>query len=257
MYYELYIDVLFLENFLMDYILLLITKHMLRSCVPVWRICLAAFAGALATCIVIAVRIPYTFIKYGLFYVIIPGIMLVGGLRIRGKSELARGLITLYISGFLTGGIFAFLGQYAQVGSLFFALAVASYYLASGALKMLSLLFHFGEIHCEVRLVYGDRTCSVAAVIDTGNHLWDPVSGKAVSIVTRNAAEKLVPPEELESLRKIEYHTIGKGRGMLPVLTIDSLWIDGEDQSYEKPVIAVSDDVSFGKEYDMILNPDI
>ena len=166
-------------------------------------------------------------------------------------------MITLYIGGFLAGGIFSFLGQYAQVGSLFFALAVASYYLASGALKMLSLLFHFGEIHCEVRLVYGERTCSAAAVIDTGNHLRDPVSGKAVSIITRHMAEKLMSLEELKSLRKIEYHTIGKGRGMLPVIIIDSLWIEGEEQSYEKPMIAVSDDASFGTRYDMILNPDI
>ena len=246
MYYELYIDVLFLENFLMDYILLLITKHVLCSREPVWRICLAALAGALATCVVVAVRIPYTFIKYGLFYLIIPGIMLIVGLRIRKGPELARGMITLYIGGFLTGGIFFFLGQYAQVGSLFFALAVASYYLASGALKMLSLLFHFGK-----------RTCSAAAVIDTGNHLRDPVSGKAVSIITRHMAEKLMSLEELKSLRKIEYHTIGKGRGMLPVVTIDSLWIEGEEQSYEKPMIAVSDDASFGTKYDMILNPDI
>ncbi len=257
MYYELYIDVLFLENFLMDYILLLITKRVLRAGVPVWRICLAAFLGALATCVVIAVRIPYTFIKYGLFYVIIPGIMLVTGLDIRKKPELARGMITLYIGGFLTGGIFSFLGQYAQVGSLFFALAVASYYLASAALKMLSLLFHFGEIHCKVRLVYDGRESRGAAVIDTGNHLRDPVSGKAVSIITRQMAGNLIFPEELESMRRIEYHTIGKGRGMLPVFTIDSLWIDGEDQAYENLLIAVSDDTSFGKDYDMILNPDI
>ena len=108
MYYELYIDVLFLENFLMDYILLLITKHVLCSREPVWRICLAALAGALATCVVVAVRIPYTFIKYGLFYLIIPGIMLIVGLRIRKGPELARGMITLYIGGFLTGGIFSF-----------------------------------------------------------------------------------------------------------------------------------------------------
>ena len=257
MYYELYIDVLFLENFLMDYILLLITKRVLHSGVSVRRICLAACAGALATCVVVAVRIPYTFIKYGLFYVIIPGIMTIAGLRIRRGPELVRGIITLYISGFLTGGIFSFLGQYAQVGSLFFALAVASYYLASGALRMLSLLFHFGEMHCKVRLVYRERMCFGAAVIDTGNHLWDPVSGKAVSIVTKQIAEKLLDREEIEHLRRIEYHTVGKGRGMLPVVTIDSLWIDGEDQSYEKPVIAVSDDTSFGTEYDMILNPDI
>ena len=69
-------------------------------------------------------------------------------------------MITLYIGGFLTGGKFPLLVQYAQVGSLFFALAVASYYLASGALKMLSLLFHFGDIYGEVRLVYRERTCS-------------------------------------------------------------------------------------------------
>ena len=257
MYYELYLDVLFLENFLMDYILLLVTKRVLHIRSPVWRLCLAAIVGAFSTCAVIAIGIPCTSVKLGLFYGIIPGIMLISGMRIRSVSEFARGLLTLYISGFLVGGIFTFLGQYAQVGSIFFALAVGSYYLSVGVLKILAMFFHFGETHSRAYLVYGDKNCWCEALIDTGNHLTDPVSGKAVSIVSQRVAEQLLDWDEITGLRQIAYHTIGKGRGQLPVLMIDSLKLEGDDQAYESPMIALSEDTSFGNAYDMILNPDI
>lgn len=258
MYYELYIDVLFLVNFLMDYILLLVAKKVLKSSVPYGRICLGALAGAILTCIVTAVRIPVTFMKFILFYTLIPAVMLFIGLRIRTVSSFLRAYATLLISGFLVGGIFEYLSQYIQVGSLFFALAIASYYLTAGVLKFLALLFHFGEAHCHVTLYFGEKCCQAEAIVDTGNHLTDPVSKKAVSIISRKMAEQLLGRELPEGMRYIPYRTIGRGGGVIPVLPIDRICVAGEEEQWiEQPMMAISDEPSFEKEYDVILNPDL
>lgn len=258
MYYELYIDVLFLVNFLMDYILLLVTGKVQRVPISYGRICLGALAGSLLTCFVAAIGIPVTFIKFILFYTLVPAAMLVTGLHIRSFRSFLRSFVTLFISGFLVGGIFEYLNQYVQVGSLFFALAVASYYLATGVLRMLALLFHFGETHCHVTLYFGEKCCEAEAIIDTGNHLTDQVSGKAVSVISRRAAEQLFSKELPEGIRYIPYRTIGNGKGVIPILPIDRICVAGEEEQwFEQPVIAISEDSSFGSECDVILNPDI
>lgn len=258
MYYELYIDVLFLVNFLMDYIMLLVTMKVLRLSSSYGRICLGALFGAFLTCVVTAVGIPFTFMKAILFYLLVPSAMLYAGLPVRSFRNFLRALITLYISGFLIGGIFEYLNQYVQVGSLFFALAIASYYLASGVMKMLALLFRFGESHCTVTLYFGGESCDARAIVDTGNHLRDEVSGKSVSIISNRLATKLFGKEMPEGLRYIPYRTIGKEKGVIAVLPIDHICIDRKGQQrVEQPMVAISEESSFGNEYDVILNPDI
>lgn len=257
MYYELYMDVLFFQNFLMDFLLLLITKKVLRAAGSMGRMLLAAAAGSLLTCVVVVIRLPHPLLKYGIFWGLIPGAMLLAGIRLRTKSAFARGMLALYISGVLVGGIFTCLRQYVQVGSLFFALAVVSYYLASASLKFLSMLFHFGEVHCTVTLFYNGKSCEGDAIIDTGNHLRDPVTGKAVSIVSKDFAQELLGSVQLEEMRRIPYRTIGKGTGTLSVLVIDEMRLEGDNEIFEKPIIAVSENSSFGNRCDVILNPDI
>ena len=50
MQYELYIDVFFLVNFMMDFLLLTFLKRMMRLDVPGFRVVLGALAGAAITC---------------------------------------------------------------------------------------------------------------------------------------------------------------------------------------------------------------
>lgn len=258
MYYELYIDVLFLVNFLMDYLLLLITRKVLRCRGSYGRICLGAALGACLTCLITVVQIPYAFIKVILFHILVTAVMLVTGLSVHGIRNLVKGAVTLYISSFLVGGVFSFLNQYVQIGSLFFAFAIVSYYLASGALKMLGWLFRFGECHYQVILYLGEKKCEAEAILDTGNRLTDQVTGSAVSIISRRTAEKLLGKEIPENFRYIPYRTIGNQKGVIPVMTVDRIKVTGkEEQWFESPLIGISGDPSFGKEYDMILNPDI
>ena len=259
MYYELYIDVLFLVNFMMDYILLLIARRILKCRTAYRNICLGALAGALLTCIVVALPIPYASVKFILFHTVVNITMIKIGLRIGWNRTLAKALITLYISGFLVGGVFEYLDQYVKTGSLFFALAILSYYIASGVLSLLSSFFHFWEYRCHVVLYLGEKNCEVEAILDTGNHLTDHVTGKAVSVIGKQTAQRLLDGKMPERLRYIPYQSIGRQDGVIPVITVDRLCVKGkEEQWVEKPLIGISEtDISAGKEYDMILNPDI
>ena len=58
MYYELYIDVLFLENFMMDSLLLLAVNRILKCGRAYGRIFLGGALGSALTCLVIAVPFP-------------------------------------------------------------------------------------------------------------------------------------------------------------------------------------------------------
>jgi len=62
-YYELYIDVFFVENFAMDFILLAIVRKMTGCSAAYRRICLGALSGAFLTCLAVALPIPYAFVK--------------------------------------------------------------------------------------------------------------------------------------------------------------------------------------------------
>ena len=258
MYYELYIDVLFLVNFLMDYLLLLIAKRLLKNPAPYGRICLGALTGSLLTCLLVAARMLPGAVRWLLGYTLVPLLMAVTGLRLRKVQACVRAIITLFISGIILGGIFEQFSQYVEVGSLFFALAVGSYYLAAAVLKVLSWLIGFGEAHCHVTLYLGEKRCEAEAIIDTGNHLTDRVSGKGVTIISRNLAGRLFEELHPDNIRYIPYRTIGKGSGVLPVIAIDGLCVDGvREQWFSHPVIGISEDSSFGNGYDVILNPDI
>ena len=68
MYYELYIDLFFAENFMMDSLLLLFVARISKRQVKRKRIFLGAAAGSLLTCLVIALPIPSAALKMILFH---------------------------------------------------------------------------------------------------------------------------------------------------------------------------------------------
>lgn len=259
MYYELYIDILFFVNFMMDAILLLLLKKLLKCSVKNGRVFLGALIGAVALCLVTVVPIPWPWVKFLLFHLVINTLMVKIGLGLLWNRNLLRAVILLYISSFLLGGILEYLRQYVEAGSLFFALAVASYYIASGVFWFLSMILKTNRYRCQVELCQDGRSCKVPAIIDTGNRLLDNVTGKPVSIVDRQVAETLFAGKMPEKIRYIPYHSIGKKEGVLPVMTVDKFRISEEGESWvERPLIGISgESISSDGEYRMILHPDV
>ena len=87
MHYKLYIDVLFLENFMMDSLILLAIRKILALRQPAARSFLGGAVGSLLTCIVMAVPIPPG-IKQFLFHCVINMVMLSAGLKFGSRRHL-------------------------------------------------------------------------------------------------------------------------------------------------------------------------
>lgn len=257
MYYELYIDVFFLVNFMMDAILLEILRRILGCPASHGRVFLGAGTGALGACVVLCLPVPYGFIRIIAGHGLINLIMLKTGLGIRWGREMAKAFLLLYISGFLVGGILSAFRPYLRTAGLFFAFAVVSYYGALGVWKLLGALAGREKSRREVRLFRGEKSCRVRAIVDTGNTLRDAVTGKPVCVIDQKTAETLGLFEQPEGLRFLPYHSVGRREGVLPAFPLDKMELPGNPvRVVERPLVAVCQEIS-QDDHQMLLNPDI
>ena len=258
MYYELYIDIYFLINFIMDYFLLMVVKRILKCQTTHLRVLAGAVMGALLTCIITVIPIPYAIVKFILFHGFVNVVMIKTGLKIRGDRTLGKAIVILYAGSYLLGGIFGAFRQYIRPVSLFLVTAVISYSIALGIWDILQYLAKQSQYRCEVKLCKSGNEILVNAIVDTGNSLRDSATGKPVSILTPEAAKKLFLKEEINDVRYISYHSIGKKEGVMPLFTMDSMMIDmNEKKRVERPLVAVCSEEMSTDEYQMILNPDV
>ena len=257
-YYELYIDIFILVNFMMNFVVLTFSKKILKYPVTRWSISLGALAGALLTGIVVSVPLSNSLVKFILFHGPVNIVMITIGLRIRSKSKLVKAYIVVYVSSFLVGGIFTSIHQYFQEASVFFVGAFFSYLLALGIWNYISQLKRFGMEECEVLLCNGEIAVKVKALIDTGNRLKDDLTGKPVNIISKETAAELYGENTLKGVRYISYRTIGKKAGVMPVFTLDNMCLYLEEEVWiNQPLVAVSEENFCEGGCNMILNPDV
>lgn len=258
MYYELYVDVLFLVNFMMDYLLLLIVRHMLKCTATHFRIALGALIGAGLTCLVVILPIPYAIIKFVLFYLLVNTLMMIVGLKIREIRVFVKAMILLYIGAFLMGGLMGYVRQYIRMGSFFFTVAILGYYVILGIWNSISHMQRLEQHVCDVELHLAGNVSELKGLIDTGNHLCDPISSKPVCIVSLGVVKEKIDVE-LTVLRYVPYHTIGIQEGVMPLVQFDKMCIKGKRKIWiTKPLVAISEEeISKSKEYQMILNPNL
>lgn len=265
MYYELYIDVFFFINFMMDSIILLSVKNMLRLDVSTGRVFAGACIGSLMTCSVIILPIP-PLMKQLLFHFVVNAVMIKTGLKVSGFVQWFRAIICLYIVSVLMGGILQMARPLLRTGSLFFTVAVTAYYLLKAVWGFLYRTGKRMKNICEVTLYSHAGELTMKALIDTGNTLTDSFSKEPVCVIGQTAAEKIGggftgEDASYPGFRYIPYHSIN-GTGIMPSFRIDKMSIrigNGEEEYYvSRPLIGVSkDEPSAQGEYLMILNPDI
>ena len=104
MYYELYIDVFFLENFMLDSLLLLVVNRVMNNGRSYSRILLGGAAGSFLTCLVVAVPLPSA-VRMLVFCILVSSVMVYTGLQIMRLSQFVQAFLLLYAAAFLTGGV--------------------------------------------------------------------------------------------------------------------------------------------------------
>jgi len=232
---RIYLDILMLINFLVDFLLLMGTDRLSGFPCDGKRSAAAAALGAVYS-----------------------GICLVPGFRFLGNL-----LWRMVCLALMAGIAFGWNGSALRRGSVFFMLAMALGGLAlsmeqqdvvmlaisAGLLWLLCGIGFGGRIggreYVPLEIRYADNAVRLLALRDSGNTLRDPVTQQQVLVISREAACKLTGLSEsqlndpmqtimqhpLPGLRLIPYHAVGQSRGMLLAMRFDDVKIGSRQQS--------------------------
>lgn len=232
---EIYLDLVVLLNFLVDYLLLLGTNRLAGFPPGRARCGLAAALGALYSgcCLLPGFAFLGNLLWRSVFLCLMAAVAFGGGSSMGKRSALFL-LLSMAL-----GGIAISLGR-----GDFPALVLAA------VLIWLLCRISFGnpvgsQSYVPVTLTYNGKTAGVLALQDTGNTLRDPITGEQVLIISSAIAQRLtgLPPEALKTpletlakhtipgLRLIPYRAVGQGSGMLLGLKLDHVKIGSREQS--------------------------
>ncbi len=258
MYYELYIDVLFLENFMMDSLLLLAVNRVLKYNRSYGRIFFGGAIGSVLTCLAIAAPFPAV-IKLILFHFVINSLMIITGIQISTVPQFIKAFLLLYLAAFALGGVMYAFRPYMRHMSLLYAAGVGFGFLISKLSGALCQSVRQEMVICEVTIYTEKGEHTVKALWDTGNKLTDPLTGKAVSIIDPET-EKIVvgAAEKARGFHYIPYRCV-QGESIMKVFRTEKICVHmEEDRWVNDAVLGIGEsDISGDGAFQLILNPDI
>ena len=265
-----YLDELFLLNFVVDYLLLLAAG---RLCGEVLRRGWLALGAAVGAGYAAAAILPgMGFLLHPLCKLAAAVLALLAGYG-RSRRLLRVGLVFFAVSAAFGGGIFALellggQGLTLRNGVLYSAMDLRLILLsAAGCYAAITLVLQRTARHTAARrelvpalLTLEGRRVALTALVDTGNTLTDPATGRPVMVAEGEKVAGLFPAgqapsgeelrrpvETLERLgrqgwqgrcRLLPYRAVGVECGMLLALRLDGAKVGTED--YGKLLLALS-----------------
>lgn len=261
MYYELYIDIFFLENLMMDSLLLLALNHILKCGSTRGRLFLSGALGSLLTCVVTAAPLP-GMAKLFLFHAVINSVMILTGLKVRNTSQFVRAFLLLYAVSALMGGIMLILRPYMRLASLFYCTAFGAYLLLMKIWKMILRTAGRQNSLLQVTLYTAKGEKTAKALWDTGNELRDFVTDDPVNVLDPHFLQEITDlPEAERGFHLIPYRCVG-GERVMKVFRIEKMCVhtgrNNEDRWIQNPLFGIGEEMlSKNNEYEIILNPGI
>ncbi|WP_245301136.1 sigma-E processing peptidase SpoIIGA [Thermoanaerobacterium butyriciformans] len=258
-----YVDVIFLENLIINYIILYLTKRFSKSEARNIYLFFSSLLGALYV-ILIFFSLPN--IIYSLpFKIIISILMIIITFGYKKLYEFIKIMSIFYLISFIVGG-----AAFALIYLVNFDLKQ----IIIGALFISILLIYIGWGHISkknlesdiihvVQININNIKKDVKAILDTGNTLHDPLSSYPVVIVEYSALKDLLPEgvknlfdrgnindifeipkvvdddRWLKRFRLVPYNSIGTDSGMMVGFIPDNLIIDDNKKSFKNVIIGI------------------
>lgn len=259
----LYIDSIFFMNVIMDVSLLYLTAKTLRKTTTFFKILAGSLMGAAGYCLILCLPGSYR-IKVMAGAVPAAALMLRIGCGIHKGKELLYGMGYLFTYSFLEGGFMLFLMHvFPDWGKNRVSLSAV---LCTGSLSFGAMLLGIRKYtkdkqnhFCIVRLPGDEGEIRISGLIDTGNGLTDPVSGKRAAILEKQVWQKMRSCQRAERYKVIPFHSIGREKGILEGYEIDKIQIEKEtgEKELEHVIITVfKGKLSAKGDYQMILPPE-
>ena len=260
-----YIDILFVINLAVDYLVVFATARLAGIRFERLRGLLAAILGALYSLIIFADVSETVFIitKFAVSAIMV---FVVFGKRKMG--DFLRVLTIFYICGFLFSGFMMLINSvthsrsfFVKSGIVYFEFSALEIVISGTAAfvvtEILHRIFRRGEPEGDffAKVMYNGKTAVLKGFTDTGNNLCEPISGTPVAI-TSPAAIKNIVPENMFCAMENNSLSMEKGFYLVPCKTVSGSVLipafrpeklilinsDGEFEA-ENIMIAVSENV--------------
>jgi stage II sporulation protein GA (sporulation sigma-E factor processing peptidase) len=211
-----YVDVLFLMNFSADFIILSLTARLLRRDAMKLRLLIAAFFGGIYA---VLATLFISGIPSGICAALALALMVLFAFGYRNFSRYLRSCLAVLLLSALFGGVITLVWSYlrdylgkselrADTGAklvFFLFLSVFGYLLVRFAARLSGL---GEERSVRVRVTVGGTKRALELLVDNACFLREPLTGKAVIVLSRKSASGLLP----ESI-------LAAGEGELPDLS--------------------------------------
>ena len=265
MYYEFYIDVFFVVNLFMDFLVLCLTNRILQGTARPWRALGGALAGAALISLFFWTAKEINTENMLIFSLGTTFVMVRLGCGLRKGKELLTGFLTCFQAG---KGIL-----------IFFTITFTAYLILDTGIRLFKYLKGKAVSRCRVILELGGQKMELEGLLDTGNCLTDSNTGKPVCVMEMDRFSSMLEKKQraaLESFcglnstggedlgglnpRFVFYTALGCEKGLLPVVTADRLVIFWEERKISIPQAAIglsAAPLSPYRKFEMIISPKI
>ena len=264
-----YIDVIFFENILLNYIIIFSTAIISNSKINYFKTLLSSVIGGLFSILnyFIVMKTEMSI----LIKILLSILMIILSFTEKKIYKIFKQLMFFYLVSFTFGGMaFMLLFFIRPQNIVFFENHLVGIYpievtILAGLLglfliclisKLIKNRLTSKEMMCELEIFYNGKTKKVKSMIDTGNLLQEPISKADVVIVEKNSLKELISENILENitsimngcwltsdnihsfkLKVIPFSSLGNENGLLIGFKPDYIKVYGENEIVRKDIL--------------------
>lgn len=291
-----YVDVLFLENFILNFIILNATGLISKSKIKFLKLVFGSLIGAVYV-------IMYYYMRSKIYSnliikVILSLVVLYVAYTPKHFKEMLKIVVFFYLTSFAFGGAAlgaiyvmdsqkitiqngVIMGDYT-LKTIFLGVVIA-FAIVICAFKLVKAKFSRKDLFCDIVIKINQEEIKTNAMLDTGNLLKEPITNIPVVVVEHTLLEGVVPKEILDNvenilggdlsqisenikneymsrLKVIPFTSLGKQNGMLLGLKADEVIVEEDEniKSVDKVIIGIySKKLSKKSEYKALVGIDI
>ncbi len=250
-----------IENLLLDGAMLILTLFLMRKRICFGRILTASMLGALTSTLMLMEGV-----QFGIAYIVIlcgvGMIMMRIAMKQKTWQEVMLGIVYYFTL------VFAYskLHQVSEwmVGNRVSGIVLVFLVIGIMSVALLYMIYQNRKgrqrsIYCVVVIAQG-KSVEVKGLLDTGNALTEPFTGKPVSVIESEVWRNMMPEPEPERFKVIPFHSIGQEHGILKGMEIDELiiWTSDRKIVQKQAIVALYEgSLSKDKSFQMILHQDL
>ena len=211
-----YIDIIFLENLFMNFIILFATQTILKSNIKIIRTFIASILGGIYAILMYMSEIR---IYSNICLKIILSLAMVEiAFNPKSIKSFFKYLVIFYLTSFTFGGVAFALIYFVSPENVVFNTGrlVGTYpikmILLGGILGFIIIVSSFKNIKkkisktdmlCNIKITIENKSKSLISIVDTGNFLKDPISKAPVIVVNSQSLTGILPGEILDNIKDI------------------------------------------------------